>query len=132
MGTTTKSKGQVKLFGIGKYSFLALSTPVLDFEAVLTRTSKEMEQIVTNLSPVIARFAVHRVEAWYNGHDSVYTISPMEGAIPPNSALSLKVLAFHNLHTSAFFARLSTRMLPQNRGLCCSTCSKCIGALKCG
>ncbi len=101
MGTTTKTKGQVKLFGIGKYSFLALSTPVLDFEAVLTRTSKEMEQIVTNLSPVIARFAVHRVEAWYNGHDSVYTISPMEGAIPPNSALSLKVLAFHNLHTSA-------------------------------
>lgn len=93
MGTTTKTRGQVKLFGIGKYTFLVLSRPVVEFGDVLNRTSSELEQIVTNVSPVPAVFTVQRVDAWYNGHESVFTISPMKGSIPPNSFLSLKVLS---------------------------------------
>jgi len=63
----------------------------MEFGDVLNRTSKEMEQRVTNISPVIAHFTIQRVEAWYYGHDSVFTISPMKGSVPPNSFIPLKV-----------------------------------------
>lgn len=92
VGTTTKTTGQVKLFGIGKYTFITLLWQVIPFGDVLNRTSKEMEQVLTNISPVTAQFTIQRVEAWYYGHGNVFTISPMKGSIPSNSSLSLKAI----------------------------------------
>ncbi|CAM6104682.1 unnamed protein product [Calypogeia fissa] len=84
---------KLQLKGIGKYSFLAIPTPLLAFGEIVVRTTKEMMLVVTNISIVPAKFQVVKVENKLCKTDAnIFNIIPMNGVIKANSSLAFKVI----------------------------------------
>lgn len=81
----------MKMKGIGKYSFLAVATPLLEFGEIINRTTKELTIVVSNISIVPAKFYVKKVDNPLHISDCNFTIIPMTGVIKANKSFTFKV-----------------------------------------
>ncbi|BBM98725.1 cilia- and flagella-associated protein 65 [Marchantia polymorpha subsp. ruderalis] len=83
---------EMKMKGIGKYSFLAVATPLLEFGEIINRTTKELTIVVSNISIVPAKFYVKKVDNPLHISDCNFTIIPMTGVIKANKSFTFKVI----------------------------------------
>lgn len=83
---------RLNITGTGKYPYIVADNPVADFEDVLIGASDERDilRVVTlsNHSDVGASFVVRPVE---NDREPQFTLTPVEGMVPPGGAVPIRV-----------------------------------------
>ena len=79
---------QTKVTGVGKYPYLRLSEPTVDFGDVLVGHTVEKQLRLFNQSIVGASYAIERVE---EQHDHVYHVGPSKGTLAPDAYETIRV-----------------------------------------
>ena len=82
----------MNLNGTGKYVFLHLSPPVLDFGDVVVGSTKEIILNVFNTSEVLAKVYINVIEDCVQySFSPTFKVEIVESSIRPNKHLSVKV-----------------------------------------
>ena len=102
-----------KLSAIGKYAYIVLSEPQIEYKEVLcgTPASKTKKDVLLrNNSVVPAEFTCIRHE---NDNDEVFDVYPREGVIPPQSSIAINI-QYHALAMGTFSSDQYTFKTPGN------------------